>query len=504
MKRILLLDSFYLCPRNRLPSLLFIFMANTSLTEEFLYVQVAERLEKQMESQILKTGDKLLSLRALSLEQGISLSTAYKAYVELENKGLIEARPKSGYFVRYTSTRVPQLLPSPPIDRSLEKVSVDAMIRRVYENLSQTDVVKLSVATPALELLPEAKLNKAMLEALRQNPSSCTAYEELRGNLTLRKQIAKHAFNWNGNLTEHEVVTTQGCMEALVFCLKAVTKPGDTVAIESPTYFGIFNVMKSLGLRVLEIPTDPTEGIRIDLLEQALEKTPIAACLFVPNFCNPLGALMPDHRKKQLVKLLASREIPLIEDDIYGEMYFGKTRPRTCKSFDTQGLVMLCSSVSKTLAPGYRVGWCIPGRFLEQVLNVKLMHTVSSATPTQAAIAIFFETGRYDLHMRNLRKALHTQCLRYLQAIADYFPRSTKVSRPQGGYVLWIELEAGIDAFEVYEKAWLEKISIAPGHIFSTDARFTNYLRITFGAPYTPEIDKSLKKLGRLIDSFRR
>jgi DNA-binding transcriptional MocR family regulator len=288
-------------------------------------------------------------------------------------------------------------------------------------------------------------------------------------------------------------------MEGLVFCLKAVTVPGDTVAIESPTYFGIFNVMKSLGLKVLEIPTDPQDGADIEYLERALEKIPVKACLFVPNFGNPVGALMPDHRKKQLVEMLAFRQIPLIEDDIYGEMYFGKTRPRTCKSYDKHGLVMLCSSISKTLAPGYRVGWCIPGKFIDQVISIKLTHTVSSATPTQAAIALFFETGRYDLHMRNLRKALHTQSLRYIQAISEYFPKDTRVSRPQGGYVLWIELHPEVNAFELFDKAIAEKISIAPGQIFSIDARFTNYIRISFGAPYSEEIDVSLKKLGSLV-----
>lgn len=360
-------------------------------------------------------------------------------------------------------------------------------------------MVRLSLATPSVDLLPLAKLNKAMSEAIRRSPFSCTQYEEIQGNPTLRKQIAKQAFNWNGNINEEHVVTTQGCMEALVFCLKAVTKPGDTVAIESPVYFGIFNVMKSLGLEVLEIPVDTGSGADLEYLESALERIPVTACLFVPNFSNPVGALMPDHRKKQLVEMLAARQIPLIEDDIYGEMYFGKTRPRTCKSYDLGGLVMLCSSVSKTLAPGYRVGWCVPGKFLEKVVSIKLTHTVSSATPTQAAVALFFETGRYDLHMRNLRKALHTQCLRYIQSICEYFPAGTRVSRPQGGYVLWIELAENVNALKLFDKAIAEKISIAPGQIFSTDARYSNYIRISFGAPFTKEIDESLKKLGLLL-----
>jgi DNA-binding transcriptional MocR family regulator len=467
--------------------------------DEFLYTLVAERFEAQIGNNILKTGDKLLSLRALAKEQGISISTAYKAYIELENKGLIEARPKSGYFVRFNPSQYPKTPETPKPFSDMVKVGVDEMLRRVYKTLSQEGVVKLSMATPSGELIPEAKLNKAMMEAIRRSPNSCTGYEEIQGNLTLRKQVAKYAFNWNGNITADDVVTSQGCMEALVFCLKAVTAPGDTVAIESPTYFGIFNVMKSLGLKVLEIPTDPVTGLSLEYLEKALETTPVKACLFVPNFGNPAGGMMPDARKKQLVGLLAKHEIPLIEDDIYGEMYFGKARPKTCKSFDKKGLVMLCSSVSKTLAPGYRVGWCIPGKFIDEVISIKLNHTVSSATPTQAAVAFFFETGRYDLHMRKMRKALYTQSLRYIQAISEYFPSDVKVSRPQGGYVLWIEMNKNVNAFDLFQLALKENVSITPGQIFSTDGRFTNYIRISFGAPFNEAIDTSLKKLGKLI-----
>jgi DNA-binding transcriptional MocR family regulator len=210
---------------------------------------------------------------------------------------------------------------------------------------------------------------------------------------------------------------------------------------------------------------------------------------------------MPDERKQQLVTLLTNREIPLIEDDIYGEIYFGKSRPRTCKSFDTDGWVMLCSSVSKSLAPGYRVGWCIPGRFKDQIINIKMMHTITSATPTQAAVAHFFETGRYDLHMRNLRKALHTQCLRYMQAISTYFPPDTRISRPQGGYALWVELNKDLNAFELYQAAIAQNISIAPGQIFSTDARFTNFIRISFGIPHDDVVEQGFKVLGALIIS---
>ena len=470
--------------------------------EDFLYMQIADRLSSQIRLLVLKTGEKLPSVRALSNEQGVSLSTAYKAYVQLEIDGLIEARPKSGYYVRYSPTRsFESPKPEEPEDAS-KKLSLDEMVAMVYKNFRSDGLVKLSIAGPSISLLPQAKLNKSMMESLRLSSNSCISYEPIQGNEELRKHIARQSFNWGGTALPDDVVTTQGCMEALVFCLRSITKPGDTVAIESPGYFGIFNTIQSLGLKILEVPTDPTDGIDLNFLAKSVENQQITACLFVPTFSNPLGYCMTNENKKALVELLARHKIPLIEDDIYGEMYFGKTRPRTCKSYDKQGLVMLCSSISKSLAPGYRVGWCLPGKFKQRFINIKLMHSLSSASPTHSAIGHFFETGRYDLHMRNLRKALHTQCLRYTQAIAEYFPADIKVSRPQGGYILWIELDKSIDAFELYKKALTHHISISPGQIFSTDSRFTNFIRISFGIPYNGEIDKSLKTLGALIRSF--
>ncbi len=470
-------------------------------TNDFLYQQLAGKIAQNILDGVLKTGDKLPSVRTLSKDHGISLSTAFKTYVELENKGLIEARPKSGYYVRFTDRKGRLVSTAPHSEKEPFDVNVDEMLAMVYGSINKTGVSQLSMAAPALSLLPESKLNKTMAEAIRENAFSCINYEDIQGNLRLRQQVAKNALTWGGTFTADEIVSTQGCMEALVFCLKAVAEPGDTIAIESPTYFGIFNVMQSQGLKVLEIPTDPQTGISIEYLAQAIEKVNIKACLFTPNFTNPLGCVMPDQRKQQLVALLANKEIPLIEDDIYGDLFFGKSRPRTCKSYDKNGLVLLCSSVSKSLAPGYRVGWCIPGKFKDKVLNIKLMHTISSATPTQAAIGLFFETGRFDLHMRNLRKALHTQCLRYLQATFDYFPEEVKVNQPAGGYVLWVELPKAVNAFEIFRTALKQQIGIYPGQVFSTDGRFTNYIRISFGHPFSAKIAHSIQVLGELIRS---
>ncbi|HEU5146977.1 MAG TPA: PLP-dependent aminotransferase family protein, partial [Chryseosolibacter sp.] len=284
--------------------------------EEHKYVEVAERIEALIEKQILKVGDKLLSVRALSKEQGISLSTAFQAYYSLESKGLIEARPQSGYYVKFSNNYIHQLpkVCDPPDDAI--PVTVDEMINNVYMDFNNKKILDFSMGAPAVELLPAAKLNKAVMHALRESKSSCLNYEHVQGNLLLRRQIARQAFNWGGTPSEDDIIVTAGAVEAISLCVKAITNPGDTVAIESPTYFAIFQVMASHGLKVVEIPTDPVTGIDLEYLEQAIPRFDIKACLFVNNFSNPLGSCMPDDRKKELVEMLASKQIPLIEDDI--------------------------------------------------------------------------------------------------------------------------------------------------------------------------------------------
>lgn len=467
------------------------------------YHEVADRIESLIDKKVLKVGDKLLSVRALSKEQGISLSTAFQAYYLLESKGLIEARPQSGYYVKYSPEHILDLPKvSEPVDDAVP-VSVDEMINSVYLDLRSEKLLNFSMAAPSIDLLPKAKLTKAVMQALRESPTGCMHYEHVQGNILLRKQIARQAFNWGGTLSEDDIVVTAGTVEALSLCVKAVTKPGDTVAIESPTYFAIFQVMESHGLKVVEIPTDPVSGVDLDYLEQAIPRFNIKACLFVNNFNNPLGSCMPDQNKKRLVDMLAKKEIPLIEDDIYGELYFGKTRPKTCKTFDKKGLVLHCASVSKSLAPGHRIGWVIPGRFKAQVIKLKRMHTVSTNTLSQAAIANFLSNGRYELHLRHLRKDLHTQSLRYVQAVCEYLPEDTRITRPQGGFVLWIEMNKKVNAYKLYKRALKHNIGIAPGQIFSSQGRFENCFRISYADPWSDRIEDGVRTIGKLIREWR-
>ena len=449
--------------------------------------------------EVLKIGDKLPSVRVLSDQYGISMGTAFQAYYHLEGRGLIESRPKSGYYVRFNHNRFPDLPNAVTPDPVTHDVSVKEMIASIYTDIAATGITNFALAVPDASLLPGAKLNKSVVWALRNSKDQCMDYEHTQGNIELRKQIAKLAFNWGGNVKPDEIIVTSGCLEAISLCLKAVTKPGDTVAIESPTYFGIYQAIESLGLKVVEITTDPINGVDLDHLQKAIKKFPIKACVFIPNYNNPLGSCMPDENKKKLVEIISRNNIPLIEDDIYGELYFGKTRPRTCKYYDTKGLVMHCSSLSKSLSPGYRIGWVMPGKFFDTVKQLKRIQNISSPTLTQAAMAHYLKYGRYEFHLKNLRKALHTQSLRYVQAIIKYFPPDTKVSRPHGGFILWLELNKNVNAFRLRTEAMKHHISIVPGKIFSSGNNYDNCIRICFGKPWDEDMDYGLMMLGKMI-----
>ena len=463
--------------------------------KEILYQKIASSLEEQVKNGTLKTGDKMPSLRTLHREYGVSMTTAVQAYLEMEAKGLIVSRPQSGYYVSYQ----PAFLSVPSISKpsgGAEPIGVETLISKVYSSLSNKDITRFSLGVPENELLPIAKLNKELVNAMRNLNGSGTEYEEIQGSRKLRRDIARLTYIWNGNLNEDDIVTTAGAMNAISFGLIALTQRGDTIAVESPVYFGILQLAKSLGLNVIELPTHPISGVEPEALKKVLSK--IKVCILVSNFNNPLGSCMPDDHKKEIVTMLAERGIPLIEDDLYGDVYFGNSRPKPCKAFDEEGLVLWCGSVSKTLAPGYRVGWIAPGKFKDKIIHQKLIHTVSSTTITQEAIANFLEKGRYEHHLRKLRTELHANSLQFARAVAEYFPEGSKISQPQGGFMLWVELDKRIDTAELYGRAIRKKISIAPGRMFSLQKQFNNCMRLSYGQKWSEQIEEKLQQLGTI------
>jgi DNA-binding transcriptional MocR family regulator len=472
---------------------------NKMLKKDFIYLRIAGVIEQQILDNILRTGDKLPSLRTICREYGVSQNTALNAYYHLESKMLIEARPQSGYYVRYSRIRIPSIPKKTNPSTIANHADSEQLVRKVYGDLGEDGNLTLSLGTPANELLPIAKLNKSLLQATRDLKGSGVTSDKVEGNERLRRQIARWSFAMECNFTHEDIITTNGCLNALSYCMMAVTEKGDTVAMESPVSFGMLQLAQALGVKVLELPTHSQTGVDLNAFEDALKNRSVKASLLISNFSNPLGSLMPDENKKAVVELSEKHNIPLIENDINGDVYFGQQRPKSCKTFDQSGIVLWCGSVSKTLAPGYRVGWVAPGKFKEKVLRMKLFLTIASTSITQEVIASFLETGRYENHLRKLRHTLHGNMFKYSRTIADYFPKDTKASRPQGGFVLWVELPKKINTLEIYEKANQERISYAPGRIFSLQNQYNNCLRLNYGLLWNNDLEERLIKLGRLL-----
>jgi DNA-binding transcriptional MocR family regulator len=471
-------------------------------SKDLLYLRIAKSIQQQITDGVLKIGDKLPSIRMVCREQGVSMSTASQAYLELERKSLIESRPQSGYYVAYCPKKQPQVPDTSKPGNKVAEHDPRVIVDKVFRNIGNKDITLFSLSVPANELLPIARLNKGIVQAVRTLSDSGTGYDPIQGNEKLRRQVARWSFNWGGNLNDNDLITTAGCMNAISYCMMTLAQRGDTIVVESPAYFGIMRLAESLGLRVLELPTHAKTGIDIDALKKAITRNKVRLCLLVSNFNNPLGSCMPDEHKKEVVSLLQHYNVPLIEDDLYGDVYFGDSRPKCCKTYDESGLVLWCGSVSKTLAPGYRVGWVSPGKFKDDVIRMKQVHSISATTITQEVIANFLENGRYENHLRKLRHTLHTNCLQYIRAIADYFPEGTKVSRPQGGFVLWVELDKRINTMELYELAMRKNISIAPGRMFTLQKQFDNCMRLSYGLQWNEQLDNTLKTLGTLVKSM--
>lgn len=468
-----------------------------SAGEGLLYERVADHIVSLIDGGTLRAGERLPSIRRLSSQMDVSISTVLQAYMTLEDKERIEARPQSGFYVRPARHLPPEpktSTPSPMVSR----VGVSELVAQVFQSAHDPEMVQLALSTPSPDHLPVKRLNRLMAAAAARSGARALSYDFPPGYGPLRHEIARRLVDAGCGLTEKDVVTTHGTMEALNLCLRAVAKAGDIIAIESPAFYGTLQIIESLGMKALEIPTDPRNGVVLGALASALRRQKIKACLLVTNFSNPLGSCMPDPHKEALVKLLGRREIPLIEDDIYGDLCFGALRPKTAKAYDRQGLVLLCSSFSKTLAPGYRVGWAAPGRFQAQVESLKFTTSMATATVPQMAIAEFLRGGGYDRYLRKLRRLLMIQVEQMSGAIARYLPPGTKVTRPRGGYVLWIELPHGLNSLELHRRALEQKISIAPGPIFSAKQRYKNFIRLSCGLPWSEKIERAVQTLGEL------
>lgn len=452
------------------------------------------------DSGTLRPGDKLPSLRGFSHGLKVSIPTVRQAYIELERQGMIEARPKSGYFLRPQKIDAPAPKKARPA-RQPRIVNKQSLIEEVFTAIHAPGSVSLGLANPTAAHSSDKALARVMRRVLASAGSKAIAYGSMEGFQPLRRQLALSYIDHGLQIDPNEVLITNGAQEAIAIALKCVASSGDVIAVESPTYFGVLELIESLGMMALEIPLCPDQGIGFVDLKAALQKYPVKACVFSSSISNPLGSYMDDERREALVHLLESKDIPFIEDDVYGDLHFNEQRSTLAQRFSTKGLVLSCSSFSKTAAPGYRIGWLMAGKFHDQAKRVKRALSCSSSLLNQWTLSEFMASGEYDRNIRVLRSVLECNKQRAVALVGASFPPATRVSNPRGGSVLWIELPPGNDGSELFRKALNHNISIAPGILFSPSDKFKHCIRLSYGVEWNQEVEDSFKLIGSLVTS---
>lgn len=468
-----------------------------------LYEQLADALAQRILDGDLQPGERLPSVRQACAQAQVSPATVFQAYDLLEGRGLIEARPRSGFYVQLQARRLASqtaaALPSP----DSTEVAISELVFEVLHSTRHREVVPLGSAFPSPTLFPLERLARDGARAMRQLAPQALTTELVSGNARLREALRARSVRQGLKVGSDEPIITNGAMEALNLCLQAVTKPGDVVAVESPTFYAALQALERLNLRAVELPTDPQQGVDPDGLAEIIARHDVKACWLMPNFQNPLGALMPLSRKQAVMQVLQRSGTPVVEDDVYGELHHGSMRPLPLKAFDAEGQVLYCNSFSKCLAPGYRVGWALAGRYSHIVHKLKMMSSLATSVPSQLALAEYLEEGGYDRHLRQLRKTLAESLAQLRQLVLRHFPKGTRVSRPTGGYFLWVQLPDGTDTLGMHREALAHGISIAPGALFSADQRFRSSLRLNGGHPQDPRITEAVQWMGLWLESHR-
>lgn len=469
-----------------------------------LYERIARLVEAQIASGALRGNERIPSVRSMSRTAKVSISTVVQAYLHLENIGLIEARPQSGFYVR-PPLRPSVPAPRPKVSRSRRPMSIAIeTLDTCREAMGRPDILKLNGAFTSPDLYPNRRLNNLIREVLRDFPAHGGECILPPGHEELRRQVAKRMTFSGAPADPAHVVITSGAMDAITLSLQVLCKAGDTVLLESPTYFGLLQVVEYLGLKVVEVPNHTTGGIDVDVLRNVARTTRLAAAVLMPNFNNPTGSVTADEAKREIVAILSAAEVPIIEDDIYGDLHYGNLRPTSLRVYDDAGLVISCGSVSKTIALGYRIGWAVTPQFHAEIARAKFFSSVACPTLQQLVLARYYASGGYDRYLRRVRTTLAANSQSAVDAIVRYFPNGTRVARPAGGIVLWVELPAGVDGAELFRTALASRIGIAPGLVFSAKADYRNYIRISCGMLWTPTLERAIEKLGRLVAGMAR
>ena len=465
-----------------------------------LYEKLFHELERAIRDGVLRAGERLPSIRETCRARQLSVTTVTRAYLQLESRGLIDSRPQSGYFVRALQADAASetLALSAPPDTSTD-VDVSQLVLATLKSIRSRGAVPLGSPYPDPTLFPWQRVHQQISTIAKRLRDERSVLDDLPpGNPELIRQIARRHLESGLAADPGEIIITAGATEAINLCLQAVAKPGDIVAVESPTYYAMLHAIERMGMRAIEVATHPREGIDLAALARAIERQPVAACMVMPNFQNPLGFVMSDEKKRELVALSARHELPLIENGVYNELYHGDAPPTTLKSFDTQGLVLHCNSFSKSLTAGVRIGWALPGRYRKEVEKLKFLNTLSTPTLPQLGVAEYLKNDGFEHHLRRLRQKLAQQADIMASMVKRFFPEHTRMSRPQGGYVLWVELAPQVDTMALYREALERGLTIGPGRMFSTSNTYGHFMRLNYSYSWSAEIEAAVIELGRI------
>ncbi|MFR9702381.1 PLP-dependent aminotransferase family protein [Aeromonas sanarellii] len=460
------------------------------------YGQLADQLQQQIESGVWRAGERIPSIRQSCKTHNLSPMTVLQAYQLLESRGLVLARPQSGYYVKAAAS--PQRISAPRQARYSGSVDINDLVFEVLQASKSRELVPLGMAVADPALFPHPQLGRALGSCMRRLDPFSTVADLPPGNEILRRAIARRYADDGLAVDPQEIIITTGAMEALSLSLQVLTEPGDWVVVESPTFYGALQAIERLKLNVVEIPVRPGVGIDLALLAQALAERPIKACWLMGNVQHPLGHTMPDGHKEALMQLLNAHRVPLVEDDVYAELYFGRERPRPIKCWDARGESLLCGSFSKCLAPGFRVGWVVAGAHAERIQRLQLISTLSTNVPSQLALADMLRQGGVDAHFRRLRHTLAQRQQQMRAALLRLFPEA-RISAPDGGYFLWLEFDHRLDSRALHTQALACGFSLAPGALFSSQGQHNHCLRLNSSHPWSPALEEALARLAALI-----
>jgi len=443
-----------------------------------LYRRLAEGFRQGLAAGRYRPGERLPSVRQLSESLDLSLSTVNQALRLLEAEGWVEVRPQSGCYVTH-QLPVPEATQAPP-PTPVKRTELGLSL---LKEASQPELTRLGATIPNPDLLPTQDIRRHMQRLAREGWPN--RYDWPRGSPELRQQIARLSLDAGISVGPEDVLLSAGCLDALVACLRVLCREGDVVAVESPTFFGYLEIIEMLRLRALEVPSHPQTGLRLGVLRRALAEHDVRCVLVTPNFSNPQGALMSEDDKRELAGL----GLPVIENDVSGELSYATPRPLTAKARDTEGNVLYCSSFSKTLGPEWRVGWVLAGRYQAEVERTLTYQNFGSSALVRRALADYLASGAYAGAVRRARRIYARQAAQTWDILRQMPGR---VYLPQGGKMLWAELSC--DALGVYRKAREQRISVTPGQLYSTGGWYDHCLRIncSYGGP---EVEAALRRL---------